>query len=219
MSCATSTLFRQLLVFSQAVIVSLIMTIRTYALYGRSKYLLTWMIIVMVALGGGASVGTFGHFSSNLIVWSGVGCDETYTAEIAVRLGLAWLAQLIFDLLIFVLTVYRICKTRGLLRLSLIARRNVVEIMFQDGVMYFGAMVLCNIPNILTFYVGSAATASILSPFTSCMSVTLISRLMLNLHKSINADIFSTSTRDDDYAFPVLTTRVDVQSVISSHNC
>ncbi|KAG0702186.1 hypothetical protein DFH29DRAFT_1079638 [Suillus ampliporus] len=193
------------------------MTIRTYALYDRSKYLLTWMIIIIVALGGGASVGTFGHFSSNLIVWSGVGCDETYTAEMCAILFaiLCTCSKVIAELAwasmagSFELRLYS----------SSSSQRNVVEIMFQDGVMYFGAMVLCNIPNILTFYVGSAATASSLSPFTSCMSVTLISRLMLNLHKSINADIFSTSTSDDDYAFPVLTTRVDVQSTISSHHC
>jgi hypothetical protein len=32
------------------------MTIRTYALYGRSKHLLAWLIIVLVALAGAASV-------------------------------------------------------------------------------------------------------------------------------------------------------------------
>src|SRR5258708_5621251 len=35
---------------------SVILTLRTYALYGRNKHLLTWMIIIGLAFGGGASV-------------------------------------------------------------------------------------------------------------------------------------------------------------------
>ncbi|KAG1750888.1 hypothetical protein EDB19DRAFT_1904285 [Suillus lakei] len=51
------------------------------------------------------------------------------------------------------------------------------------------------------------------------MSVTLISRLMLNLHKSIDAGIFSTPALDDGLSLAVLTTGVNVQSAISSHHC
>ncbi|KAG1732500.1 hypothetical protein EDB19DRAFT_1912009 [Suillus lakei] len=133
-------------------------------------------------------------------------------------LGLAWLAELIFELLVFILIVYRICKTRGLLRLSLVTRRNLIDIMFHDGAMYFGAMTLVNIPNILTYYAGSVTTRGSLSTFTSCISVTLISRLMLNLHKSINAGIFSVPAQDDGPSLLVLTTRVNIQSAISSHH-
>ncbi|KAG0702181.1 hypothetical protein DFH29DRAFT_999556 [Suillus ampliporus] len=194
------------------------MAIRTYALYGRSKRLLTWMILIMVTLTAGASVGVFRHSSSNVIVWSGGSCDETYTAARAIRLGMAWVALFLFDLLIFVLTVYKTCKTRGLLRLSLVTRRNIVDVIFHDGVMYFGGMTLINLPNIVTYYCGSPVTRGNLTTFTSCISVTLISRLMLNLHKSIGTGIFSTPVQDEDYSLVVLTTRVDVQSAISSHH-
>ncbi|KAG1815239.1 uncharacterized protein BJ212DRAFT_265959 [Suillus subaureus] len=136
------------------------MTIRTYALYGCSKRLLAWLIIILVALAGAASVGTFGRFSGNTVILPGVGCYETYTAETSIRLGLAWVALFVFDLLIFTLTVYRICKTRGLLRLSLVTRRNVIDTIFHDGAMYFGAMALSNIPNILTYYVNSVSMDS-----------------------------------------------------------
>lgn len=49
------------------------------------------------------------------------------------------------------------------------------------------------------------------------MSVTLISRLMLNLHKSVDAGILSAPTGDDDDGLLVLTTGLDVQSTNSSH--
>ncbi|KAG1871473.1 hypothetical protein F4604DRAFT_814819 [Suillus subluteus] len=133
-------------------------------------------------------------------------------------LGLAWIAEMIFELLIFILTVYRICKTTGLLRLSLVTRKNIIDIMFHDGAMYFGAMTLVNIPNILTFYSGSVAVRGSLSSLTSCLSVTLISRLMLNLHQSIDTDICSIPAQDEGPSLAVFTTRINVQSAISSHH-
>ncbi|KAG2140688.1 hypothetical protein DEU56DRAFT_798244 [Suillus clintonianus] len=193
------------------------MTIRTYALYGGNKHLLIWMTIIMISLAVAVSVGSLGHFSGNTdqTVFSAVGCNETYTAEtyyiLSRWLGLAWMAELVFELLIFVLIVYRICKTRGLLRLSLFTRRNIINIIFHD------AMALVNIPNILTFYVSRRMSIDGISK-RSHMSVTLISRLMLNLHKTIDTGICSTPARDDGPSLAVLTTMVNVQSPVSSHD-
>ncbi|KAG2148443.1 hypothetical protein BD769DRAFT_1345185, partial [Suillus cothurnatus] len=227
-SCSRYTMSRQLDIFLQGIIICVIMTMRVYALYGCSQRLLTWMTIIIIALVGAV---TFAQVSGDAAILPVIGCYEVYTAETyaiffaILRIGLAWVALFVFDLLIFVLTVYKICKTRGLPRLSLMTRRNIIDIIFQD------AMALINIPNILTFYVkykfapyvdyflmiGKVAIRGSLSNFTTCLSVTLISRLMLNLHKSTHSGVFSTIVRDDDYCLDVLTTRVDVQSAISSH--
>ncbi|KAG1736237.1 hypothetical protein EDB19DRAFT_1050232 [Suillus lakei] len=195
------------------------MTIRAYALYGGSKRLLAWMVIILFSLAVGVSVGTFGHFSGNATILPGVGCYEIYTADAAARVGLAWVAEFVFELLTFILIVYRTCKTRSLLRLSLVTRRDIIDVIFRDGTMYFGVMALVNVPNILTYYFGSVATRGCLATFTSCMSVTLISRLVLNLHnKSTDAGIVSIPAQDDGSSLAVLTTRVNVQSTISSHH-
>ncbi|KAG1867214.1 hypothetical protein DFJ58DRAFT_768945 [Suillus subalutaceus] len=84
--------------------------------------------------------------------------------------------------------------------------------------MYFGAMTLVNIPNILTYYSGSVTIRGGLATLTSCLSVTLISRLMLNLHQSIDTGICSISARDEGPSLAVFTTRINVQSAISSHD-
>ncbi|KAG2066024.1 hypothetical protein BDR04DRAFT_1160743 [Suillus decipiens] len=207
------------------------MTIRTYALYGRSKYLLAWLLIILVALAGAASairssfqeLVAMKHIQQRHPSVSKFYITFVYTTSqpvLIAGLGLAWVALLVFDLLIFTLTVYKICKTRGLLRLSLLTRRNVIDTIFHDGAMYFGAMALFNIPNILTYYADSGMISGTLGAFTSCMSVTLISRLMLNLHKSIDTGIFSTLAPDDDddECLIVMTTRVNVQSANSSHH-
>ncbi|KAG1765402.1 hypothetical protein EDD22DRAFT_404341 [Suillus occidentalis] len=217
-SCPTYILSRQVLVYLQGCIVCLILTLRTYALYGRSKWLLSSLVIIILTFMVGAAAETFGPYSSTVTNLPEGDCYQTYTAETTIRLAVAWEALSVYEFLIFVLTVSRIFQIRRLLRLSLTSsRRNIVAVMFQDGAMYFGAMTLFNIPNILTYYRGSGITRGSLSTFTSCMSVILISRLMLNLHKSIDAGILSAPTWDDDNSLPILTTRVDVQSTNSSH--
>lgn len=217
-SCPTYILSRQVLVFSQGCIVYLILTLRTYALYGRSKWLLVSLVFIILTFMVGAAAETFGRYSSTVTNLPRGGCYQTYTTETTVRLAVAWEALSVYEFLIFVLTVSRIFQIRRLLQLSLTSsRKNIVAVMFQDGALYFGAMTLFNIPNILTYYYGSGVTRGSLSTFTSCMSVTLISRLMLNLHESIDAGILSAPTWDDDDSLPVLTTRFDVQSTNSSH--
>ncbi|KAG2063758.1 hypothetical protein BDR04DRAFT_1111164 [Suillus decipiens] len=211
-SCSEYILYRQLTYIFQAVMVCFIMTIRTYALYGGSKRLLTCMTTIMVTLAIAVSVGGVGRFAGDFL--PGVGCYETYAEATAARLGLAWVAEMVFELLIFILIVYRICKTRGLWRFS---RRNVIDIIFQDGAMYFGAMTLVNVPNILTYYSGSVAIRSNLATVTSCLSVTLISRLMLNLHKSIDTGICSIPAQDEGPSLAIFTTRINLQSANSSH--
>jgi hypothetical protein len=172
------------------------------------------MIITVFALGG--VTGGTSRLSSNIFV-PGFDCFESYSEEIDVSPGLGWVTLLVYELLIFVLTVCRICKTRGV---SLaISRRNLFDIMLQDGAMYFAVMTLINLPNILMYYCGSNTTRGSLATFTSCISVTLISRLMLNLHKAVHAGILTTPVRDDDYNSAVLTTRVTVQSALSSRDC
>ncbi|KAG2140689.1 hypothetical protein DEU56DRAFT_798251, partial [Suillus clintonianus] len=138
-SCSKYTLYRQLALFLQGMIVCVIMAIRVYALYSCSKRLLTWMIIVTAGLAGLACAGTIGKFSGNVEVVPGIGCNEKLSTEVYViliavlRLGLSYVASFVFDLFIFILTVYRICKTSSLLRLSLVTRRNIIDIMFHDG--------------------------------------------------------------------------------------
>ncbi|KAG2110613.1 uncharacterized protein F5147DRAFT_689325 [Suillus discolor] len=172
------------------------------------------MIIIVCALGG-VTAGTFGLRSSAVV--PGLNCLDSYAKKIAVSPGLGWVTLLVYELLIFVLTVRRICKIRGL---SLaISRRHMLDIMFQDGAMYFAVMTLFNLLNILTYYCGSNTTRGSLATFTSCISVTLVSRLMLNLHKSVDTGILTTPVQDDDYDSTVLTTRINVQSTISSRQC
>ncbi|KAG1771987.1 hypothetical protein EV702DRAFT_1134941 [Suillus placidus] len=216
-SCSKYVLVAQVLLVSQQVFICLTLSLRTYALYGCSRRLLKWMAIIGLALAAGALAGSFGHDSNST---TDNNCHEIYTAATAIRHGMAWVAMFVYELLIFVLTVFKTCKTRGLPRFSLISRGDILDIIFHDGVLYFAGMTLVNLPNILTYFCGSDITRGSLSAFTSCMSVTLMSRLMLNLHGSIDTGIFSTPAQNDGSrtSLDVLTTRVNVQSAVSSYH-
>ncbi|KAG1843194.1 hypothetical protein F4604DRAFT_273103 [Suillus subluteus] len=170
MSCSRYMLVRELFLFLQQITVCLTLTLRIYALYNRSRRLLSCMVIIGLALLGGAFAGSFGDNSNTVIYIQGSDCHNTFTAETAARSGLAWVAVFVYELLIFVLTVFRTCKTRGFLRLSL-SSRNILDIIFQDGAMYFATMTLINLPNILTYYCGSYITRGNLATFTSCLNV------------------------------------------------
>ncbi|KAJ6622439.1 hypothetical protein B0H10DRAFT_904091 [Mycena sp. CBHHK59/15] len=56
--------------------------------------------------------------------------------------------------------------------------------MTRDGAMYFAMICLANLANILIFYLGDANTSGGLSWCTAAISVSMISRLMLNLHEA-----------------------------------
>ncbi|KAG2129326.1 hypothetical protein BD769DRAFT_678311 [Suillus cothurnatus] len=224
-------LVRELLLFLQQIAVCFTLTLRIHALYGRNRRFLSCMILFGLALGAGVAASCFGDNNTTTYI-QGSDCHNTFTTEAYVipSIGMracstksrqilpswvAWVAVFVYELLIFILTIFRTWKTRRCLRLSLFDRK-IPDIIFQDGAMYFGAMTLINLPNILTYYCGSDITRGNLATFTSCMSVTLISRLVLNLHKTTDNGIFSTAIRDDDLGLDVLTTRINVQAVISS---
>ncbi|KAG1831583.1 hypothetical protein EV424DRAFT_158201 [Suillus variegatus] len=158
------------------------LTLRTCALYGYRRRLLVWMgIIALTLVVGIISARAFRYISVNGAIGGG-GCYETFPTTASIHSGIAWIMMFIYELLIFIITVFRTWKTRGLPRFSLISRRDILDVIFHDGVMYFAGMALVNLPNILTYFWGPDIIRGCLGPFTTCMSATLISRLMLNLH-------------------------------------
>ncbi|KAJ7890952.1 hypothetical protein B0H14DRAFT_1087057 [Mycena olivaceomarginata] len=102
------------------------------------------------------------------------GCHTAIPRVSAIRLAGAWEAQLVCDTLVFALTVRRAYIQR---RTSLRYRGTLVERMVTDGGMYFGIIVLANVANLLTFYVGDVLLSGFLSWFTTRYpDVTLITK-------------------------------------------
>ncbi|KAG1786691.1 uncharacterized protein HD556DRAFT_1413908 [Suillus plorans] len=192
----------------QQIFICLTLTLRTYALYGRNRRLLKWMLIMGAVFIAASAVGAFRLNLTGSAIDNGH-CHEIYTTPTY----MTWVTMFIYELLIFALTVFGTLKDRGSPRFYLISRRDILGVIFQDAdPLSLRGMALVNLPNILTYF--DIAIGS-LNAFTTCVSVTLISRLMLNLHGCVDTGIFATLAETSCH---VLTTVVDVEFVDSSHD-
>ncbi|KAJ7223576.1 hypothetical protein GGX14DRAFT_658553 [Mycena pura] len=105
------------------------------------------------------------------------GCTYAVSKQSALRMAGAWEADFVCDLLVFGFTVVRAYRQPVKLPGSILSH------MLRDGAVYFAALALVNLANVLMYYLGNQWIASSLSRFTSSISVTLVSRLMLHIRK------------------------------------
>ncbi|KAJ7355271.1 hypothetical protein DFH08DRAFT_954768 [Mycena albidolilacea] len=145
------------------------------------------------------------------------------TANEFLDLAAAWEALFLYDTMMFGLTVF---KTYSTWRRTDSESNNIPihRLILRDGALYFGAMALANLCNIITFYLAGPNLSGSLSTFASCMSVTLMARLMLNLYNTADAGsgeladldlslrsqvVFRRDAADLDVDSPLLETRAD----------
>ncbi|KAH9901072.1 hypothetical protein C8Q73DRAFT_786478 [Cubamyces lactineus] len=104
-------------------------------------------------------------------------CNLSLTDDQGVHLALAWSAMLWFDTIIFLLTFFKAIQMRRELS------GGLLEMLFRDGTIYYGILVAVNMVNIITFLKTPPDTPmkGMATTMTNVLSVTLTSRLMLNL--------------------------------------
>ncbi|KAJ7835112.1 hypothetical protein B0H14DRAFT_3707261 [Mycena olivaceomarginata] len=109
------------------------------------------------------------------------GCHLSIVRSASYHLATSWVCLFAFDSIIFGLTIYNAYSTRR--GVGSDARMPIHKLMVRDGAMYFAAMALANLANIITFLIGGPILPGSLATFAVCTSVTMMSRLMLNLHE------------------------------------
>ncbi|KZT28177.1 hypothetical protein NEOLEDRAFT_964962 [Neolentinus lepideus HHB14362 ss-1] len=181
--CNLSTSFHQASIIVSQVIVCLVLVLRTHALYGQSRRILLLIFGVGFVLLAIISWSLFNQESTKAIA---PGCLNGATTTTGRRLAYAWEALLVFDTLIFGLTL-KIALSRGPSSLRLKDVSRMMALILWDGSMYFALMALVNFANILTFYLAPPILKGVLSTFANTFSVTLVSRLMLHLHQFANS--------------------------------
>ncbi|KAI0659312.1 hypothetical protein C8Q70DRAFT_1054155 [Cubamyces menziesii] len=168
-----------------------ILFLRTYALYGRDKRILVLVIGVGAALLGISCWSIVGQHQN---VELRGGCHLEAEHMTAVRLAVSWESLFAFDCMVFGLTVYKTFRERYRHRVSS-GRHDIISLILRDGAMYFAVMASVNFANTLTFYFLEPLLRGCLSTFASSVSVTMMSRLMLNLHGSaMGHDVSDTSS-------------------------
>ncbi|KAF8547723.1 hypothetical protein OG21DRAFT_1526964 [Imleria badia] len=163
---------------------SAIMAMRVYALYEKSRLILTTLFIIAVG------VVVFGLWAVFLDP-SGTGGNTSTSymnPGLALHIAIAWAGQLIFDAVIFLLTVWKsYC-------IGKMGDRLLVDILLRDGSMYFAIISCVNAVNIAMLLLASAQYKWATSFFTNSrnvddltfsssyrVNVIMVSRLVLNL--------------------------------------
>ncbi|KIK65885.1 hypothetical protein GYMLUDRAFT_70162 [Collybiopsis luxurians FD-317 M1] len=162
LSCHPWAEFQQFFHAFVQVIVTILMTMQIVVLYGRDKRVIVGLVFAIV-LGICVTIVslTFSHSTIAVSLYP-IGLVST-----------GWVLTLIYDALLFSMTLFKAYQERSQPKVKL----SLFMIIVQDGSMYFGYAYL----NMLTFF--DSLLRGTFSPFTSCMSVTLMSQLMLHLHK------------------------------------
>ncbi|KAA1473148.1 hypothetical protein DENSPDRAFT_851409 [Dentipellis sp. KUC8613] len=161
---------------------TVLMMMRMYALYNRNRYILATMLIVIAA--GIAWIITVEVKSAAL---------GPITDSQGKHIAAAWTALLLFDTTVFILTMYKVH------RIGRIRHQPLLRTLFRDGVIYYmydyfliawdlvsTADRTCSvilIINIINIFVWAGVYKGITSTPTNVISVTMMSRLMLNLRE------------------------------------
>ncbi|KAF7967492.1 hypothetical protein HWV62_34059 [Athelia sp. TMB] len=121
--------------------------------------------------------------------WRHDGC-WLYTDRYNCSLVIPWEALFAYDVMVVTLTVLKTWRARHRFGFSP-GYVSLFGLILRDGAMYFTVMAFGGLANVLTFYYSRPLLKGVLSSFSSCMSVVLISRLMLNLHTTATAGVFT----------------------------
>ncbi|KAJ7917230.1 hypothetical protein B0H13DRAFT_1995710 [Mycena leptocephala] len=184
--CSRHNLIHQiLLIFTQS-IVSIIMIQRMWALYGRDNRVL-WSLSAVGACNVGLIIWLLQNQDAHPISVL-PGCNVDLSRETSLHLAGAWSALFLFDTIIFALTICSAYSTRRQLGAQAQADMPLHTLIIRDGAIYFAAIGLANLANIITFIIDGPLLPGSLTMFTTCISVAMVSRVMMNIYKKTDVD-------------------------------
>ncbi|KAJ7763986.1 hypothetical protein DFH07DRAFT_956260 [Mycena maculata] len=186
----------EIFIIIQEVLIETTLSIRLFAIYDRNIWVLVPLLALVCISGTLAVVGAIKLDvpAQNLAAPGLNGCNTPYPRSAADHVAKAWMVMSVhFDFFrqtrlwfegSFNLASPAMCSSYMQRHTSRLYAGSLIQRMLKDGSMYFGVIVLATIANISTFYLGDILLSGFLSWFTSSLSVTLLCRLMLNLHEA-----------------------------------
>ncbi|KAJ7743009.1 hypothetical protein DFH07DRAFT_835806 [Mycena maculata] len=208
-TCQNLESYHQYFIVGTQVLVGVMLFLRTYALYERSKRVLVLMLGVAV---GTVAVGLWSVITStsdDTSINLYFGCNFTTSGSEGNSLAVAWAGVTTFDSTIFLLTLYRVFGRH---------RANGVDLF---TILLRDVMIMSNLTNILMLIPYSRG---MVTTFTNIISSIMITRLMLNLRDPVLAHMSgrlpqSTTTTGNNWfagdavagGSPVLDTNLDIE--------
>jgi len=177
-TCLHLQKYHQYFVIVAQIVVGVLLIMRVYALYSRSR---TVLALLCIAAGAVIIFGCWSVMTAKedyYPIQSPVpylGCSNSLTRSQAIHLASVWSCLFVFDTLVFVMTVAKAI---------LVGRsgdRTLIKLLLRDGSTYFLVLCLANLLNILGLVFGGPFFRGVGGTFTNALSVVMMSRLMLNL--------------------------------------
>ncbi|KAJ7483735.1 hypothetical protein B0H11DRAFT_2279755 [Mycena galericulata] len=155
---------------------------RVFAMYGRNWWILISLMAVLTASFAFALWGFITEGQPQIFSVPGSSaCAAAIPRTSTFGLAGVWETITVCDILIFLLTVRRAYVQRETYPKY---AGTLLWRMTTDGAVYFGIIIIANVANLITFYMGDIFLTGFLSWFVTSLSITLLVRLMLNLHEA-----------------------------------
>lgn len=157
-------------------IVSCMLIMRVYVLYERSRRVLAVLVgmaLTVISFGCWSVLGTK-NTTPDMDPVLPVGCAASLTRSQGIHIGAAWGGMLVFDSVIFVMTVLKSFPLRS-------KSQDLITVLLRDGTIYFSVILAVNLTNILILVLGGPFTRSLGTVPMNVISSVMISRLVLNL--------------------------------------
>ncbi|KDQ22949.1 hypothetical protein PLEOSDRAFT_1073041 [Pleurotus ostreatus PC15] len=194
--------FHSYYIVAAQLIIGLILTIRTHALYAHNRrflYIMCPIIAGLVALGSWAIASSDdGHSNPDALqvqAWPRIGCIESLTHTGGIHLAIAWSCLLVFDISIYVLTLR---KAFGSHR---VPGTSLVQIILRDASVYIAVILVINMSIVLTLALAPAALKGVSTTFSSCVASVIVSRLLFNLRDPALLGMSSTTVMKSEIQF------------------
>ncbi|KAI0702336.1 hypothetical protein BC835DRAFT_1411160 [Cytidiella melzeri] len=149
-------------------------------IYGRSRFILVSFIFLLLAEIGikiwSFMVGIPLQLPPGLF-----GCVLTGKTN---RVMYTWVAELAFDTCVFVAMLYRTVYLYVSLP-NCSRTSSITHVLLRDGVVYFGVISVSNLVTVLIYVFAIPALKVINASFSTLITTLMVSRLILNLRKSL----------------------------------
>ncbi|KAI0325783.1 hypothetical protein GY45DRAFT_1329804 [Cubamyces sp. BRFM 1775] len=164
-ACQRYVLYPEVLKIFTATVVGLIFILRLYSIYSKRNIILYGFGTLLVAELA-VKIWAFTDGVMLQLPPGFVGCILTGRSSPGDRIIYTWVAELVFDSVVFFATLYR---TVTLYRRTLIGEAlSLITVIMRDGIMYFAAIFVSNLVTVLIFVFASSslpcATNSSLRP-------------------------------------------------------
>ncbi|KAI0358794.1 hypothetical protein OH77DRAFT_1105488 [Trametes cingulata] len=177
-TCQRYVLYPEALKIVTAAAIGLIFILRLYSIYSKRSIILYGFGALLIAELA-VKIWAFTDGTMLQLPPGFVGCILTGRSSPGDRLIYTWVAELVFDSLVFIATLYR---TLELYRRTVIGEtQSLITIIMRDGIMYFAAIFVSNLVTVLIFVFATPDLKVINASFSTLITSLMVSRLMLNL--------------------------------------